>query len=58
MRIHLELIDTLLYLINFISMSSVSLKQRQKQFSFPTLSFTRIHHKAILSVLKGLLVWY
>ena len=42
----MELTDTLLYLINFISMSTVSLKLRLKQFSFPTLNFTRIHHKA------------
>ena len=36
---HLELADTILYLINFLSMSTVSLKLRLKQFSFPTLNF-------------------
>ena len=37
-------------------MFTVSLKLRLKQFSFPTLNFTRINQKAILSVLQGL--WY
>ena len=39
-------------------MFTVSLKLRLKQFSFPTLNFTRIHQKAILFVLQGFLVWY
>ena len=35
-------------------MSTVSLKLRLKQFSFPTLNFTRIHQKTVFSVLQGL----
>ena len=34
-----KLTDTLLYLINFISMSTVSPRIRLNQFSFPTLNF-------------------